>query len=153
MTKIGPMRGVVAAGDSQTARAGADLLAQGGNAIDAIVAAGDVNGLSMLVPSAWHEGRIASENAVLGTRRHVNHDIVPAGSFTDPEYGSVGLSEEQARERYDCAVAVVRYVDLLRPVADGRADGFCKLIVERERRRGFDRVDRLRHRRTDSAVV
>ncbi len=111
-------------------KVGADLR----TSLPHVLAAGDVDGLSMLVPSAWHEGRIASENAVLGTRRHVNHDIVPAGSFTDPEYGSVGLTEEQARERYDCAVAVVRYVDLLRPVADGRADGFCKVIVERRNR-------------------
>jgi pyruvate/2-oxoglutarate dehydrogenase complex dihydrolipoamide dehydrogenase (E3) component len=32
-----------------------------------VLAAGDVNGISMLVPSARHEGRIAAENAVLGT--------------------------------------------------------------------------------------
>jgi dihydrolipoamide dehydrogenase len=49
-------------------------------------------------------------------------------------YASVGLTEEQARERYDCAVAVARYEDLLRPVADGQPEGFCKLIVETGRR-------------------
>jgi pyruvate/2-oxoglutarate dehydrogenase complex dihydrolipoamide dehydrogenase (E3) component len=103
-------------------------------AIPHIFAAGDVTGLSMLVPSAWHEGRIASENAVLGTRRRVTHDIVPTGSFTDPEYGSVGLTEAEARAQYDCTVGVVTYDDLLRPVADGRAEGFCKLIVESRRR-------------------
>jgi pyruvate/2-oxoglutarate dehydrogenase complex dihydrolipoamide dehydrogenase (E3) component len=53
-------------------------------------------------------------------------EIVPVGSFTNPEYGSVGLTEEQARARYNCAVAVARYEDLLRPVADGQPDGFCK---------------------------
>jgi pyruvate/2-oxoglutarate dehydrogenase complex dihydrolipoamide dehydrogenase (E3) component len=99
-----------------------------------IFGAGDINGLSMLVPSAWHEGRIASENAVLGTRRRYTHDIVPTGSFTDPEYGSVGLTEAEAREKYDCGVAVIRYQDMLRPVADGRPEGFCKLIVESRRR-------------------
>jgi pyruvate/2-oxoglutarate dehydrogenase complex dihydrolipoamide dehydrogenase (E3) component len=99
-----------------------------------ILAAGDVNGISMLVPSARHEGRIAAENAVLGTRRQFSHEIVPTGSFTDPEYGSVGLTEAQARERYDCAVAVVRYDDLVRPVVDARPEGFCKLVVERRRR-------------------
>jgi pyruvate/2-oxoglutarate dehydrogenase complex dihydrolipoamide dehydrogenase (E3) component len=99
-----------------------------------IFAAGDVNGSSMLVPSARLEGRIAAENAVLGTRRQAAHDIVPTGSFTNPEYGSVGLTEAQARDRYDYAVAVVRYDDLLRPVVDAHAEGFCKLIVERHRR-------------------
>ena len=99
-----------------------------------IFAAGDVNGRSMLVPSARHEGRLAAENAVLGTRRQVAHEIVPTGSFTDPEYASVGLTEAQARERYDCAVAVIRYDQLLRAVIDGHAEGFCKLIVERRQR-------------------
>jgi dihydrolipoamide dehydrogenase len=99
-----------------------------------IFAAGDVDGHSMLVQSARLEGRVAAENAVLGPRRRVVHEVVPVGSFTDPEYGSVGLTEEQARARYDCAVAVARYEDLLRPVADGQPDGFCKLIVETGRR-------------------
>ena len=99
-----------------------------------VFAAGDVNGISMLVPSARHEGRIAAENAVLGTRRRFTHDVVPTGSFTDPEYGSVGLTEAQAAERYECEIAVVRYDDMLRPVADGRPEGLCKLIVERRHR-------------------
>jgi dihydrolipoamide dehydrogenase len=95
-----------------------------------IFAAGDVDGHSMLVSSALLEGRVAAENAVLGARREVAHEVVPTGSFTDPEYGSVGLTEIRAWERYDCAVAVARYEDLLRPVADGQPEGFCKLIVE-----------------------
>jgi pyruvate/2-oxoglutarate dehydrogenase complex dihydrolipoamide dehydrogenase (E3) component len=99
-----------------------------------IYAAGDVDGNSMLVSSAMLEGRVAAENAVLGPRRRVVHEIVPGGSFTDPEYGSVGLTEEQARARYDCTVAVARYENLLRPVADGHPQGFCKLIVETARR-------------------
>jgi pyruvate/2-oxoglutarate dehydrogenase complex dihydrolipoamide dehydrogenase (E3) component len=99
-----------------------------------VFAAGDVNGLSMLVPSARLEGRLAAENAVLGTRRRFTHELVPTGSFTDPEYGGVGLTETQAGERYDCEVGLVHYQDLLRPRVDARPDGFCKLIVERHRR-------------------
>jgi pyruvate/2-oxoglutarate dehydrogenase complex dihydrolipoamide dehydrogenase (E3) component len=99
-----------------------------------VFAAGDVNGVSMLVPSARLEGRLAAENAVLGTRRRFTHELVPTGSFTDPEYGGVGLTEDQARERYHCEVCVARYEDLVRPVIDDHPDGFCKLIVERDRR-------------------
>ena len=95
-----------------------------------IFAAGDADGRSMLVSSALLEGRIAAENAVLGPRRRVAHEVVPSGSFTDPEYASVGLTEAQARERYNCIVAVAHYLDLLRPVADGQPEGFCKLIVD-----------------------
>jgi pyruvate/2-oxoglutarate dehydrogenase complex dihydrolipoamide dehydrogenase (E3) component len=88
----------------------------------------------MLVPSVRLEGRVAAENAVLGTRRRFTHEVVPTGSFTDPEYGRVGLTEAQARQRNECEVAVVRYKDMVRPVIDDHPDGFCKLIVERDRR-------------------
>lgn len=98
-----------------------------------IFAAGDVTGRSMLVPSARIDGRIAAENAVLGTRLHSRHPIVPTGSFTDPEYGSVGLTEQEARDSHNIAVGLIRYTDLLRPVADSQTDGFCKLIVDADR--------------------
>lgn len=100
-----------------------------------IFAVGDINGRSMLAPSARHEGRIAAENALRGNRRTVAHEIVATGSFTDPEYGSVGLTEEQARGRHDYVVAVVRYDEVPRAVIDARTDGFCKLIVDRQSRR------------------
>ncbi len=96
-----------------------------------IYAAGDVNGLSMLVQSARMEGRTAATNAILGPSGYAQYGVVPSGSFTDPEYGRVGLTEAQAAEQHEVAVGIARYDDLLRPVADGRADGFCKLIADR----------------------
>jgi len=100
-----------------------------------IFAAGDITGRMMLVQSANQEGRLAAENAVLGTGRSTMHKIVPHGSFTDPEYASVGLTEEQARAvEPDCAVATVPYTDLDRAVIDGHTEGFCKVIVSRESR-------------------
>lgn len=97
-----------------------------------IFAAGDVNGRSMLVQSARMEGRIAATNAILGPTRHATYDVVPSGSFTDPEYGRVGLTETQAAVQHDVVVGIARYDDLLRPVADGRSEGFCKLIADRQ---------------------
>jgi pyruvate/2-oxoglutarate dehydrogenase complex dihydrolipoamide dehydrogenase (E3) component len=96
-----------------------------------IYAVGDVNGQSMLVQSARQEGRIAARNAVLGPARQAVHDVVPSGSFTDPEYGRVGLTEAEAARDHDVVIGVARYDDLLRPVADGRSDGFCKLVADR----------------------
>jgi pyruvate/2-oxoglutarate dehydrogenase complex dihydrolipoamide dehydrogenase (E3) component len=104
-----------------------------------VFAAGDLKGRMMLVQSANYEGSLAAENAVLGGEdRAYRHAIVPHGGFTDPEYGSVGLTEDQAREEYgdqDCAVAVVPYSNLDRGIIDGRPDGSCKLIVSRSSRR------------------
>jgi pyruvate/2-oxoglutarate dehydrogenase complex dihydrolipoamide dehydrogenase (E3) component len=96
-----------------------------------IFAAGDINGRMMLVQSAGYDARIAAENAVLGATRVSGHRIVPHGSFTDPEYASVGLTEEAARAAHDVAVAEVAYADLDRAVIDGRTEGMCKLIADR----------------------
>lgn len=101
-----------------------------------IFAAGDVTGRMMLVQSAGYEARIAAENAVLGPELHFEHRIVPHGGFTDPEYGSVGLTERAAREAGRAiAVGEVPYSDLDRAVIDGRPQGLFKLIVSQETHR------------------
>jgi pyruvate/2-oxoglutarate dehydrogenase complex dihydrolipoamide dehydrogenase (E3) component len=66
-----------------------------------IFAAGDVNGQAKLVQFARLEGRIAAWNAVHGPTRRLGYDVVPSGSFTNPEYGSVGLTEDQAAGHHD----------------------------------------------------
>jgi pyruvate/2-oxoglutarate dehydrogenase complex dihydrolipoamide dehydrogenase (E3) component len=99
-----------------------------------IYAAGDITGRMMLVQSASYQAQVAAENAVAGNTRIVEHRLVPHGGFTDPEYASVGLTEDQARAQYDCAVAVVPYADMDRAVIDGTTEGFCKLIIDRETR-------------------
>jgi pyruvate/2-oxoglutarate dehydrogenase complex dihydrolipoamide dehydrogenase (E3) component len=95
-------------------------------------AAGDVAGRMMLVQSATAEGRLAAENALLGSGRPHVDAVVPHGGFTDPEYGGVGLTEAAARARpgEPVAVAMVAYQDLDRSVLDARTEGFCKLIAE-----------------------
>ena len=100
-----------------------------------IFAAGDITGRVMLVQSATYEGSLAAEQAVLGAERAQSHDIVPHGGFTDPEYASVGLTEQAARAGHDCVVSSVPYADLDRGVIDGHQEGFCKLIVDRASRR------------------
>jgi dihydrolipoamide dehydrogenase len=101
-----------------------------------IFAAGDITGRMMLVQSAGYEARVAAENAVLGIGQPYTHKIVPHGGFTDPEYGSVGLTEERARALDpDCAVSVVPYSAMDRAVIDGHVVGSCKLIVSRETHR------------------
>jgi pyruvate/2-oxoglutarate dehydrogenase complex dihydrolipoamide dehydrogenase (E3) component len=96
-----------------------------------IFAAGDITGRMMLVQSAAHQARVAAENAILGSEQDYRRYIVPHGGFTNPEYGSVGMTEREARAVEEIAVAVVPYADLDRAVIDGRTEGFCKLIVSR----------------------
>jgi pyruvate/2-oxoglutarate dehydrogenase complex dihydrolipoamide dehydrogenase (E3) component len=100
-----------------------------------VFAAGDVTGRMMLVQGATHEGTLAAENALTGAEKTLRHSVVPHGGFTDPEYGSVGPSEERARREGDCISAVVHYADLDRGIIDGRSGGLCKLLVSPSTRR------------------
>jgi pyruvate/2-oxoglutarate dehydrogenase complex dihydrolipoamide dehydrogenase (E3) component len=94
-------------------------------------AAGDVAGGLMLVPQAMQEGFAAATNAITGQGVKARCEINPIGSFTDPEYAQVGLSEAAARGGHDVATAVARFDAVTRGIIDGRTVGFCKLIVDR----------------------
>jgi pyruvate/2-oxoglutarate dehydrogenase complex dihydrolipoamide dehydrogenase (E3) component len=105
-----------------------------------IFAAGDIDGRVMLVQSAGAEARAAAENAVAelngGEARPSRHSVVPHGGFTDPEYGSVGLTEKAAQEAgHDVVIALASMVNLDRAVIDGNTEGFCKLVVDRDSRK------------------
>jgi pyruvate/2-oxoglutarate dehydrogenase complex dihydrolipoamide dehydrogenase (E3) component len=100
-----------------------------------IYAAGDITGRSMLVQSAGYQARIAVENALLDYKQAARERLVPHGGFTDPEYGGVGLTEQNARLHHDVVTATVPYADLDRAVIDDRKVGFCKLIVDRRNAR------------------
>ncbi|NUW43352.1 dihydrolipoyl dehydrogenase family protein [Nonomuraea rhodomycinica] len=96
-----------------------------------VFAAGDVTGRLMLVPQAAQSGFVAATNAVRGPELPLWDQISPVGSFTDPEYAQVGLTEMKARREHDVVVTSVRFDAAARPVIDGRTVGFCKLIVDR----------------------
>ena len=97
-----------------------------------IYAAGDVTGRMMLVTAAMQDGYVAAGNALTGARESVRHGVVSTGGYPFPEHGSVGLTEAQARQAYDCEVAKVPYSENQRAIIDGKTTGFCKLIVDRK---------------------
>ena len=96
-----------------------------------VYAAGDVIGRSMLVPQAVRDGFIAGNNAASAQKVRVPADVEPIGSFTDPEYAKVGLTEEEASGEHDVLVSRARYAETTRPIIDGRTRGFCKLVIDR----------------------
>ena len=97
-----------------------------------IFAAGDITGRLMLVPQALQAGFVAATNAVLGPTLPLEDEVSPIGSFTDPEYAQVGLTEKKAREAHDVVTAVVHFDSTVRTIIDGRKFGFCKLIADRK---------------------
>jgi pyruvate/2-oxoglutarate dehydrogenase complex dihydrolipoamide dehydrogenase (E3) component len=72
---------------------------------------------------------------VTGKSVSARREINPIGSFADPEYAQVGLSEAAARVGYDVKTVVARFDAMTRGIVDGHTVGFCKLIVDRANHR------------------
>lgn len=106
--------------------------------VENIYAAGDITGKMMLVQTASQQARCAIDNMLMtSARREYEELLVPYGGFTDPDYASVGLTEADAYARLgkeNVAVVTVPFSEIDRAVIDGRAEGFCKMVVNRETR-------------------
>ncbi len=99
--------------------------------LDGVFAAGDVTGNPMLAHWAYHQGAIAAENAVTGSRLVSDHGAVPSAMFSSPETASCGLSEENAQiQRVQVDVAYVRLNGNTKAVLEGEADGFVRILCE-----------------------
>lgn len=96
-----------------------------------IFAAGDVNGRHMLVPVSSQEGYYAATNAVKGCHAPIRYDLIPFGSFTNPEYAQVGLTEAAARQQHEVVIGKIGFDRFPRSIIDGRTTGFCKLVADR----------------------
>jgi dihydrolipoamide dehydrogenase len=66
--------------------------------VPGVYAIGDVTGKILLAHVASHQGLVAVDNA-LGGNSIMDYSVVPAGIFTMPEIGSVGVREKQAAEQ------------------------------------------------------
>ncbi len=100
-----------------------------------VFAAGDVTGHLMLAPQAMRAGLLAAANAVTGTASAAVEQVAPVGSFTQPEYAQVGMTEASARAGHDVLALSVDFASTTRPIIDGRTEGFCKLVIDRPTRR------------------
>lgn len=100
--------------------------------VEGVYVAGDANGVSMFVQSAAHQARVAAQNAVSDTAEKYAPRAIATGSFTEPEYVSVGMTQAQAIEAHECIVEIIDYENLPRAVMDGRTNGFCKIIVDKQ---------------------
>ncbi len=96
-----------------------------------IFAAGDVTARLPFTHVAAHHARVATVNALLGTRRRVD-ETIPWVTFTDPEVAHVGLTEAQARERFGDGVIVARsdYATLDRAITEAQPLGFALLVAD-----------------------
>jgi len=95
-----------------------------------IYAIGDVTGKILLAHVASAQGLAAAANA-LGGDEKMDYGAVPAGIFTMPEIGSVGLREQEAKDKgIKYRVGKIPYRGLGKPHAMGEITGVVKIIAD-----------------------
>ena len=99
--------------------------------VKGIYAPGDVNGIKMLAHVAFRMGEVAAENAVKGNHRSVRLFSAPSVVYTSPEVAMVGLTEEEARAKYDdIRIGRFNFASNGRALASSEAHGFVKVIAD-----------------------
>ncbi|MGQ3685363.1 MAG: dihydrolipoyl dehydrogenase family protein [Candidatus Loosdrechtia sp.] len=99
-----------------------------------IWACGDVTGHYFFTHMAeYHAGIVVANALIPFIKRKVDYRAVPWVTFTDPELGRVGLTEEEARQKYH-HIKVFRYEvkDIDRAVAEGEGRGMIKIVCTKK---------------------
>ena len=98
--------------------------------VKGIYAPGDVNAIKMLAHVAFRMGEVAADNAVKGNHRELKLHSSPSVVYTHPEVAMVGLTEEEARAKYDIRVGRFDFAANGRAMASGDNVGFVKVIAD-----------------------
>jgi dihydrolipoamide dehydrogenase len=123
------------AGIAVNARGFIEVDAQMRTSVAHIFAIGDIVGQPMLAHKATHEGHVAAE-AAAGMKSYFDARVIPSVAYTDPEIAWAGLTEDDARAK-GIAVdkAVFPWAASGRAIANGRDEGFTKLLFDKETHR------------------
>lgn len=98
--------------------------------IRGIYAIGDLTGPPLLAHKASKEGIVAVEN-IAGMKSFADWRGIPSVIYTYPEMASVGLSEEEAKNRgYDVKVGKFPLSASGRALTMGGVDGMAKIVVD-----------------------
>jgi len=108
----------------------------GGEPVPHLWAVGDVTGKMMLAHTAAAQGMVAVEN-ICGAERIVDYRSIPAATFTHPEIGSVGLSEQEAKELaaaegFELGSVRSYFKANSKALAELESDGLMKLLFRKD---------------------
>jgi len=96
--------------------------------VEHVFAVGDVAGEPMLAHKASAEGEVAAE-VIAGEPAALDHQAVPAAVFTDPEIGTVGMTEAEAAEAgFDPVVGQFPLRANGRALTLGEDEGFVRVV-------------------------
>jgi dihydrolipoamide dehydrogenase len=100
-----------------------------------IFAIGDLVGQPMLAHKAVHEAHVAAE-AAAGEKSHFDASVIPSVAYTDPEVAWVGMTEDEAKAKgIKLEKGHFPWAASGRAVANGRDEGFTKLLFDAETHR------------------
>lgn len=101
--------------------------------VDSIYAVGDVTDRVNLTPVAIREGHAFADTIFGNKPTIVDHKDIPTAVFSQPEIGTVGLSEQAARERYQSLDIYTASFRPMKLALSGRDEkSFMKVIVDAE---------------------
>ncbi|WP_170603806.1 glutathione-disulfide reductase [Ruegeria arenilitoris] len=103
--------------------------------VPSIFAIGDVTDRVNLTPVAIREGVAFVETIFKGNPTPVDHELIPTAIFTQPEMGTVGLSEEEAAEQEPIEVYATSFKPMQKAFAGGTQRVLMKLIVSQASRK------------------
>jgi len=129
--KIGAERAGIIVGD----RGFIDVNKQLRTNVPHIFAIGDIVGQPMLAHKAVHEGHVAAE-AAHGEKSFFDARVIPSVAYTDPEVAWVGLTEDAAKQQgIKIQKGVFPWAASGRAIANGRDEGFTKLLFDADTHR------------------
>ncbi|MGA7386272.1 MAG: glutathione-disulfide reductase [Methylocella sp.] len=97
--------------------------------VESIYAVGDVTNRVALTPVAIHEGHAFAETVFGGRPEAVMHSDIPTAVFSTPELGCVGLTETDARAKFDCVDIYLASFRSLKAALSGRREKILMKIV------------------------
>ena len=103
------------------------------SSVESIYAVGDVTDRANLTPVAIREGTAFIETVFEDKPTAMNYDFIPTAVFSEPEIGTVGLSEEEAREKYRVIDIYKSSFRPMRATISGRKEKvLMKLVIDAE---------------------
>jgi dihydrolipoamide dehydrogenase len=101
-----------------------------------IFAIGDIVGQPMLAHKAVHEAHVAAEVASGDTKAAFDARVIPSVAYTDPEIAWVGVTEDEAKAKgLKVKKGLFPWTASGRAIANGRDEGFTKLLFDEESHR------------------
>ncbi len=98
--------------------------------LEHVFAVGDVAGEPMLAHAGSKEGQVAAE-VIAGEPSALDYQAMPAAVFTDPEIGTVGMTEAEAEEEgFETVVGKFPFQASGRALTTGHTDGFVKIVAD-----------------------